>query len=43
MVAGHDAERSWAAVIAKLGGATTVSVSVVFCWMPPPLPVTVMG
>ena len=24
-------------------GAVTVSVTVVFCWMPPPLPVTVMG
>jgi len=23
--------------------ATTVSVTVLFCWMPPPLPVTVMG
>jgi len=23
--------------------AVTVSVTVVFCWMPPPLPVTVMG
>ena len=27
----------------KLGGAVTVSVTVVFCWMPPPLPVTVTG
>jgi hypothetical protein len=27
----------------KLGVATTVSVTVVLCWMPPPLPVTVMG
>ena len=31
------------AVMAKLGGAVTVRVTVVFCWMPPPLPVTVMG
>ena len=31
------------AEIAKLGPATTVSVRVVFCWMPPPSPVTVMG
>ena len=31
------------AEIVKLGGATTVSVTVVFCWIPPPLPVTVMG
>ena len=23
--------------------AVTVSVTMVFCWMPPPLPVTVMG
>src|SRR5208337_3287481 len=28
---------------AKLGGATTLSVTVALCWMPPPLPVTVMG
>ena len=27
----------------KFGAAATVSVTVVFCWMPPPLPVTVMG
>ena len=27
----------------KLAAAVTVSVTVVFCWMPPPLPVTVMG
>ena len=27
----------------KLGAAVTVSVTVVVCWMPPPLPVTVMG
>ena len=26
-----------------MGGVVTVSVTVVFCWMPPPLPVTVMG
>ena len=26
-----------------MGGATTVSVTVVPCWIPPPLPVTVMG
>jgi hypothetical protein len=31
------------AEMAKLGGAVTVRVTVVFCWMPPPLPVTVMG
>ena len=31
------------AEIVKLGGTTTVRVTVVFCWMPPPLPVTVMG
>ena|SRR5271165_4756041 len=31
------------AEIAKLGAAVTVSVTVVFCWMLPPLPVTVMG
>ena len=31
------------AEIAKLGGASTVSVTVALCWMPPPLPVTVMG
>ena len=31
------------AEIVKLGGAVTVSVTVAFCWMPPPLPVTVMG
>src|SRR5271157_3782022 len=28
---------------AKLGGATTVSVTVAVCWIPPPLPLTVMG
>ena len=27
----------------KLGAAITVSVTVVLCWSPPPLPVTVMG
>ena len=27
----------------KLEAAVTVSVTVVVCWMPPPLPVTVMG
>src|SRR5208283_6128349 len=27
----------------KFGAAVTVSVTVVFCWMPPPLPVTVIG
>ena len=27
----------------KLGTATTVRVTVAFCWIPPPLPVTVMG
>ncbi len=27
----------------KFGAAVTVSVTVVFCWMPPPLPVSVMG
>jgi hypothetical protein len=26
-----------------LGGAVTVSVTVVLCWIPPPLPVTVIG
>ena len=31
------------AEMVKLGGAVTVSVTVVFCWMPPPLPVTTMG
>ena len=31
------------AEIVKLGAIVTVSVTVVFCWMPPPLPVTVMG
>src|SRR5271167_4771383 len=33
------------AEIVKVGCccAVTVSVTVVFCWMPPPLPVTVMG
>src|SRR5271166_6235716 len=29
--------------IVKFAAAVTVSVTVVFCWMPPPLPVTVMG
>ena len=28
---------------AKLGPAATMRVTVVFCWMPPPVPVTVMG
>src|SRR5208337_86616 len=27
----------------KFAAAVTVSVTIVFCWMPPPLPVTVMG
>ena len=27
----------------KLACAVTVNVTVAFCWMPPPLPVTVMG
>ena len=27
----------------KVAAAVTVNVTVVFCWMPPPLPVTVMG
>ena len=31
------------AEIVKLGAAVTVSVTVVLCWIPPPLPVTVMG
>ena len=31
------------ALSVKLGCATTVSVTVVFCCTPPPLPVTVMG
>jgi hypothetical protein len=31
------------AEMAKLGAAVTVSVTVVCCRMPPPLPVTVMG
>jgi hypothetical protein len=31
------------AEIVKLGVPLTVSVTVVFCWIPPPLPVTVMG
>ena len=31
------------AEIVKFGSAVTVSVTVAFCWMPPPLPVTVMG
>ena len=32
-----------AAVMVKFGAAVTVRVTVVVCWMPPPLPVTVMG
>src|SRR5208282_2323331 len=31
------------AEMVKFGAAVTVSVTVVFCWMPPPLPVTVRG
>ena len=31
------------AEMVKLALATTVRVTVVFCWTPPPLPVTVMG
>ena len=31
------------AEIVKLDAAVTVSVTVVLCWMPPPLPVTVTG
>ena len=31
------------AEIVKFCGATTVSVTVVVCLIPPPLPVTVMG
>ena len=31
------------AIVKSDGAAVTVSVTVVFCWMPPPLPVTVMG
>src|SRR5215467_7290484 len=31
-----------AALMVKLGGAMTVSVTLVVCWVPPPLPVTVM-
>ena len=31
------------AEMVKLGTAVTVSVTVVLCWVPPPLPVTVMG
>ena len=27
----------------KFGAAVTVNITVVFCWIPPPLPVTVMG
>src|SRR5271165_1308048 len=27
----------------KFGAAVTVSVTVAFCWIPPPLPVTVIG
>ena len=30
-----------AALMVKLGGAVTVSVTLVVCWIPPPLPVTV--
>ena len=32
-----------AAVSVKVAAAATVSVTVVCCWMPPPLPVTAMG
>jgi hypothetical protein len=32
-----------AAETAKFGPAVTANVTVVFCWTPPPLPVTVMG
>ena len=31
------------AEMVKLGGPVTVKVTVVLCWTPPPLPVTVMG
>jgi hypothetical protein len=31
------------AAIAKLDATVTVSVTVALCWIPPPLPVTVMG
>ena len=31
------------AVIAKLDATVTVSIIVALCWIPPPLPVTVMG
>ena len=31
-----------AALMVKLGGVVTVSVTLVVCWIPPPLPVTVM-
>ena len=31
------------AEIVKFAAAVTVSVTVVLCWIPPPLPVTVMG
>ena len=31
------------AAIVKLAAVVTVSVTVAVCWMPPPLPVTVMG
>src|SRR5215471_15293833 len=31
-----------AALMVKLGGAVTVRVTLVVCWIPPPLPVTVM-
>ena len=35
-------KRTGEAEMVKLG-AVTVSVTVVVCWVPPPLPVTVMG
>ena len=31
-----------AALMVKSGGAVTVSVTLVVCWVPPPLPVTVI-
>ena len=31
-----------AALMVKLGGVVTVSVTLVVCWIPPPLPVTVI-
>src|SRR5208283_2654856 len=31
------------AEIVKFGAAVTVSVTVALCWIPPPLPVTVIG